>query len=496
MGEGKGVRVNQETGKAPARHGKDLTTGPISSTLLLFALPTLGSSILQSLNGSINAVWVGRFLGEEALAATSNANLVMFLMFAGVFGFGMAATILVGQCVGRRDIDGARRVMGSAIGMFVLLAILIAIGGWIWSPALLHLLQTDPAVFPLALDYLRVIFLGMPPSFLAVLLMMGLRGTGDSMTPLWVMALGAAIDVALNPVLILGLGPAPRLGIAGSAAATLGANYISLIALVAYMQARNLSIRLRGAEWRYLRPDPQLLKLIVTKGLPMGLQMLVMSLSALAVMGLVNREGVATTAAYGITSQLWTYIQMPALALGGAVSAMAAQNIGADQWGRVSAIARSGVAMNVLLTGAMVGLLTLVDRQVLELFLPSGGEAVEIGRHIHLVVSWSFILFGATLVLSGVVRANGAVLVPLVILTITAIPARLGVAITLLPVMGAEAIWWSFPAGAVVSLILTVAYYRWGKWRDIKLIAPIIATEGEERTLADGEPGGRLQPSG
>jgi putative MATE family efflux protein len=491
------VRVDRETRKAPARHGgKDLTVGPITATLLLFALPTLGSSILQSLNGSINSVWVGRFLGEAALAATSNANLVMFLMLAGVFGFGMAATILVGQCMGRRDIDGARRVMGSAIGMFVLLASLIAVGGWMAAPWLLHLLATDPAVFPLALSYLRVIFLGMPPSFLAILLMMGLRGTGDSMTPLWFMALGAAIDVALNPVLILGLGPAPRLGIAGSATATLIASYLSLIALIAYIQYRDLGIRLRGAEWRYLWPDPTLLKVIVTKGFPMGLQMLVMSLSAIAVMGLVNREGVATTAAYGITSQLWTYIQMPALALGGAVSAMAAQNIGAGKWDRVGHIARSGVVMNVLLTGAMVAMLTLVDRQVLGLFLPGGGEAVEIGRHIHLVVSWSFILFGATLVLSGVVRANGAVLVPLLILFVTAIPVRLGVAVALLPLMGADAIWWSFPAGSIVSIFLTVAYYRWGKWREIQLMAPIIAAEGEERALADVEASGRLSPTG
>lgn len=74
----------------------DLTTGPIGRTLLAFALPTLGSNVLQSLNGSINAVWVGRFLGEDALAATSNANIIMFLMFGAVFGFGMAATILVG----------------------------------------------------------------------------------------------------------------------------------------------------------------------------------------------------------------------------------------------------------------------------------------------------------------------------------------------------------------------------------------------------------------
>jgi hypothetical protein len=92
----------------------DLTQGPISKTLLLFALPTLGSNILQSLNGSINSIWVGRFLGEQALAATSNANIIMFLMFSAVFGFGMAATILIGQSMGRHDVEAARRAFGSA----------------------------------------------------------------------------------------------------------------------------------------------------------------------------------------------------------------------------------------------------------------------------------------------------------------------------------------------------------------------------------------------
>ena len=109
---------------AQRRPGRgDLTQGPIAKTLLAFALPTLASSILQSLNGTINAIWVGRFLGEDALAATSNANMVMFLLMAFVFGFGMASTMLIGQALGRKDIDGARRVFGTAIGSFLLVAI-------------------------------------------------------------------------------------------------------------------------------------------------------------------------------------------------------------------------------------------------------------------------------------------------------------------------------------------------------------------------------------
>src|SRR5436305_4060522 len=154
-----------------ARPGqRDLTQGRIAPTLLAFALPTLGSSILQSLNGSINAVWVGRFLGENALAATSNANIIMFLMMAFVFGFGMASTILIGQAFGRRDIDAARRVLGTAIGSFSVISFAIGLLGWIFAPALLHLLATPAGAYPFALAYLRVIFIAMPPIMILVML--------------------------------------------------------------------------------------------------------------------------------------------------------------------------------------------------------------------------------------------------------------------------------------------------------------------------------------
>jgi putative MATE family efflux protein len=350
-----------DAGRPKADRG-DLTQGPIAKTLLAFALPTLASSILQSLNGTINAIWVGRFLGEGALAATSNANMVMFLLTAFVFGFGMAATILVGQAWGRKDIDQARRVFGTAGGSFLVVTIVVAVAGYQLSPAILHLLGTPGPALPLALAYLRVIFLAMPALLLLTLAMMALRGAGDSMTPLWFMIVAVILDSGLNPVFIRGLGPAPALGIAGSATATLIANYAALLGLIGYIYLKDLPLRLRGKELRYLWCDLAIMKTIVVKGFPMGLQMVIISLSALALIGLVNHEGVDTTAAFGVAMQLWTYVQMPAMALGAAVSAMAAQNIGAGLWDRVGRITRVGIVQTLVITAAMILALTLADR--------------------------------------------------------------------------------------------------------------------------------------
>jgi putative MATE family efflux protein len=475
---------------------RDLTSGPIGKTLLAFAVPTLISSIVQSLNGSVNAIWVGRFLGEEALASTSNANLVMFLLMAFVFGFSMAATVMIGQAFGRHDLDGARRVLGTALGGFLPVAAAIGLFGWLFAPQLLHLLAMPAPAVPLALAYLRVLFLAMPAILVMIVLMMGLRGSGDAMTPLWFMIVAVFLDLGLNPVFILGLGPAPALGIAGSATATVIANYVSLVAFLVYLYRRDLPLRLRGAELKYLRPDPAILRIIVTKGVPMGLQMIVISSAALATMGLVNREGVGTTAAFGVAMQLWTYLQMPAMALAAAASAMAAQNIGAGKWDRVGAITRSAIVYNLLITGALVVLLAVADRPALALFLGGDSAALPIARHIQLLATWSFLPFGVSMVLFGTVRANGAVLGPLIILAIGLYPIRLGFALGAYSWLGADALWLSFPVSSFANMAMALAFYLHGGWRNARMAMPIDPAEAVEEAVGDTEPGGRLNPSG
>jgi putative MATE family efflux protein len=419
----------------------------------------------------------------------------MFLLMSFVFGSSMAATVLIGQAFGRKDIDGVRRVIGTAIGAFVPVAVAIGVLGWLFAPALLHLLATPGDSVVLAVAYLRVIFLAMPPILLAILLMMGLRGTGDALTPLWFMILAVVLDSGLNPVFILGLGPAPRLGIAGSATATVIANYGALIGVLIYVYVKDLPLRLRGAEFRYLIPDWAILKTIVKKGLPMGLQMIVISSSALAMMGLVNREGVDTTAAFGVTMQLWTYIQMPAMALSAAASAMAAQNIGAGKWERVGAITRNGIIYNLVITGLLVGLLAFADRPALALFLGGGSAALPIARHIQLIGTWSFLLFGVTMVLFGTVRANGAVLGPLIILAIGLYPVRLGFTLGAYPWLGADSLWLSFPVSSFANMAMAAAFYLHGGWRKARMQIPP-AAELVEEAEAGAEPGGRINPAG
>jgi len=449
--------------------------------------------MLQSLSGPMSSLWVGRLIGEDALAATANANIIMFLVAGAAFGFGMAGTVKIGQRFGARDIDGARRTFGTVVGFSAALMTAIAAIGFLAAPALLDVLETPGHAYGLALTYIRLLFISMPFMMVSVILTMGLRGTGDARTPLIFMGVTVAIDTVLNPVLISGFGPFPEMGIAGSATATIIASLVSFFAMLVYVYAKDLPLRLRGAELGYLRPRGDELRYILTKGVPMGAQMLLMSAAGIIVVGLVNREGLLMTAAYAAAMQLFTYVQMPAMAIGGAVSAMAAQFIGAKKWDGLDKITRAGVLVNLAMTGVLTLVLLILDRPALGLFLGPDSPAVPVARHIQFQAVWSFVIFGMTMIFTATMRAGGAVWVPLVVIAVALYPVRLGFYYLTYDWLGADAIWLSFPVGAVAGLIIGWSFYRYSNWR--RHAQAEAAEEAQEQANADGEPAGRAAPN-
>ena len=443
----------------------DLTQGPILRTLALFAVPMLISNVIQTLNGTINAIWVGRLLGESALAATTNANGVMFLLFAAVIGLGTATTIRVGQHFGARDLDAARRTFGSGLGFSALVAAAVGLVGWFAAPALLRLLGTPQASFAQADIYLRVVFATMPFGAISMVLSMGLRGVGDARLPLHAMMLTVVLDVAFNPLLIMGVGPFPELGIAGSALSTALANMAGVAWMIAGMIRRGSPLHLSGRALRLLVPQSAELRFIVGKGLPMAVQMLMISSAQMVVISLVNREGVDTTAAFGAAMNLWGYLQMPAFAISGAVSAMVAQNIGAGSHERVSKVTNAGILVNVGMTGLLAAAMVLFDRPLLALFLGADSPAVPIAQHIQYISTWPYVLMGASMVVVGTMRSYGVVIVPLLIQATALYPVRLGFYFTAYPYLGGDALWWSYPLSSVTSVTLAWLYYTRGPWR-------------------------------
>lgn len=465
----------------------DLTSGPIGKTLITFALPVLATNILQSLNGSANAIWVSHVLGEAALTATSNANQIMFLMLGAVFGLSMASNIMIGQAMGSRDMATAKKVIGTSTAFFIIVSLSVGALGVALTPHVLTWMGTPAEAKADAIAYLRVIFSAMPFMYFFSYVMMAQRGTGDSRTPFYFSLVAVGMDVVLNPMLITGFGPFPKLGIAGSATATLVSQTVTLLAMIVHLYRKKSILVLRPGEFHLLIPDLGLIRALVLKGLPMGFQMIVTSLAAVTMMGLVNKHGIHTSAAYGAAAQLWTYVQMPAMALGAAVSSMAAQNVGAGRMDRVERIARSGAWYALLFTGVPVVLIYLADPWVLRAFLPGNSPSLPIAVHINSIVLWGFIAFGMAFIFSGVVRATGAVWPPLLAMIVSLWGIRVPLANFLEPRMGADAIWISFPIGSGATLVLAFAYYMWGGWRKSRML-PTTTPATDEPDTGFGQP--------
>ena len=467
---GTGARRPGPPGGGQGRKGPDLTVGPIGSTLITFALPVLGSNILQSLNGSANAIWVSHVLGEAALTATSNANQIFFMMLGAAFGVTMAANIMIGQAIGARDDALAKRVVGTSTTFFVVLSLLIGVVGGAATPHILDAMRTPAAARADAIAYLRVIFAAMPFMYFFSFVMMAQRGTGDSKTPFYFSLLAVGLDVVLNPMLIMGIGPFPKLGIAGSPTSTLIAQTFTLAVMLAHLYRQRSILVIRPSEWRLLVPDFAIIRALVAKGTPMAFQMMVISFAAVTMMSFVNRYGVHTSAAYGAAAQLWTYVQMPAMALGAAVSSMAAQNVGAGRMDRVEKVARVGALYAVLFTGVPILIIYLADPWVLQAFLKGASPSLKIAVRINSIVLWGFVPFGVAFIFSGIVRATGAVWPPLFAMIISLWGVRIPMAHFLEPRWGADAIWASFPVGSSMTLILAGGYFLWGGWRKARML--------------------------
>ena len=458
------TRGSAATVDARSAHAR-MAEGPIAATLLSLFVPILLGNVLQTLNGSINAMWVGRYLGAAALVATANANAVMSFAVSLTMGIGAAAAISIGQNLGARNVGEAKRIVGTSATFFLALAVLIALAGAASAGSIVARMGTPLPARHFSAVYLRIAFLAMPLQTAYLFLTVLFRSTGDSRTPVRFQALCVALDAVLNPLLIVGRQPLPHLGIAGSATATLIAQGIGLTALVLHMYRTRHVLCLRSGETHLLRPDRRIVKMLIAKGTPIGLNMAIVSLSMMTMFSLVNRFGTQLSAAYGACLQLWNYVQLPVLAMGMAVTPLAAQNLGARRLDRIGRIAVTGSGLNIAMAGGVVAVTLCFGGRVLGLFLPHDTAALQLAQHINTRVAWSLIPFGVTFVLASVIRASGAVLAPVAILFVALWCIRLPSALWLTDAWGPDAIWASFGFGSVSAMLMLMLYYRWAGWR-------------------------------
>ena len=440
---------------------------PLWKTFAFFLAPMLLSNILQSLSGTLNNVYVGQMLGVGALAAVSSFFPVMFFFIAFTIGLGAGASVLIGQAWGAKDTAKVKAVAGTTLSVGIGFGLLVAVFGGYFTQPMLAALGTPPDILADATRYARIILIAMPGLFVFLLSTAMLRGVGDTVTPLFTLAISTCIGLVITPALIRGWGGLPMLGVASGAAATVVSFVVATTWLAFRLRARKSPLAPDAEFVRHMRIDPKILKTVLKVGVPTGVQMIVISLAEVALLSLVNSYGSNATAAYGAVNQVVAYVQFPAISIAITSSILGAQAIGADRVDKLGAIARTGLLMNLVLTGGLVLLGYLFSRHLMAFFITSE-PVIELAQTLLHIMLWSSVVFGMASVLSGIMRASGSVLVPTAISIACIVLVEVPVAWVMSHRIGINGVWIAYPVTFIAMLILQTAYYRL-VWRKKKI---------------------------
>jgi putative MATE family efflux protein len=444
---------------------------PLWRSFLVFLGPMILANLLQSLSGTLNNVFVGQMLGTQALAAVAGLFPILFFFISLVIGIGAGASVLIGQAWGAREPHKVKAIAGTALTLGLVLGGLVALFGGAFTNALLGALGTPPDVMPVAVGYARVMMLAMPALLVFLLLTQLMRGVGDTVTPLLALGISTAVSCVLTPAFIRGWFGLPQLGVTSAAAAAV-ASFISALAFLAwYMRYRKHPLAPDRELLQAMRIDPRLLKLVVKIGLPTGLQMIVISLAEIALLSMVNGFGSQATAAYGAVNQVVNYVQFPALSIAITASILGAQAIGRGTPERLGAITRTGLKMNLVVTGTLVVLGYLFSRHLIALFITSA-PVLELAQVLLHIMLWSSLVFGCASVLSGVMRASGTVLVPTAISIFCIAAIEVPSAWVLSHRLGLNGVWIAYPITFTAMLVLQGLYYRlvWRKKKVVRMV--------------------------
>jgi putative MATE family efflux protein len=436
---------------------------PLWRTFLVFLAPMMLSNILQSLSGTINSIFLGHMIGVEALAAATVFFPVMFFFIAFVIGLGMGSSVLIGQAYGRGDLDRVRAIAGATFALALVVGVIIAILGGLFAGPLMTALGTPKDILTDAIAYARVMLIATPAMFVFILVTSMLRGVGDTVTPLWTLVISTIVGLALTPALIAGWGGLPKLGVVSAAVASLVSIVVAVVWLGWYLTHRKMPLAPNAELLKHIRLDPKVLLLVLRLGVPTGVQMIIMALAEIVLLGLANSYGSSATAAYGAINQVLAYVQFPAMSIGITASILGAQAIGAGRTHQLWAITRTGLMLNLIITGAGVLAVYALSGPIVRMFI-TDPAVVDLTRRLLHIVLWSTVVFGMSVVFSSMMRASGTVLAPTALSIFAIAAVEVPVAWFLSHTIGIEGVWIGYPAAFCAMLTLQASWYAF-VWR-------------------------------
>ncbi len=435
---------------------KDLTAGPVFSTMCLFALPMILGNLLQQCYNIVDTWVVGRYIGPGALAAVGSAFALMTFLTSVLLGLCMGSGVVFSVCFGSQDEERLERGICSAFLLAFAIAAALTAGSLLLVDPVIRWMNIPLEIVDITRDYLLLVFWGIPAIALYNFFASYLKALGNSVVPLVFLGVATVVNIVLDIVLVA----VYPLGTAGAAAATITAQYLSGLGIGIYTFVKDPGLR---RTFRHFRIQKSSLEEITSYSLLTCMQQSVMNLGILMVQGLVNSFGTAVMAAFAAGVKIDAFAYMPVQEYGNAFSTFIAQNMGAKRADRVT----QGVCCGVITVVGYCILISMVlwflAKPLIVIFIDPGETAIvgEGIRYLHTVGPF-YCGIGCLFLLYGLYRAIGKPAIS-VVLTVISLGTRVALSYTLssVPEIGVAGIWWSIPIGwALADLVGFLCYRR------------------------------------
>ena len=450
----------------------DMTTGTPWKRIVIFTLPMLLGNIAQQLYSTVDSIVVGKYVGDNALAAVGSAAPVLNLLLVLFVGISMGASIMVAQYFGAKQREELSQTIGNCITLTGIAVLIIMVASVIITRPLLELLRTPVSIIDWCTDYLMISFLGSVGSAYYNILCGVLRGLGDAFSALIYLLVATVLNIVLDILFVANF----DMGVAGVAWATIIAQAIS--AIFCFRRLAKLT-DLFDLSPRYLKLNKLYANKVIALGLPSGLTQAIMSMAMIIVQSLTNSFGEAFIAANVIVMRVDGFAMLPNMSFGTAMTTYTGQNVGAKQLDRVTKGAKQGTILAVATSTTLTFLILTFGKQLMGIFTETA-SLVELSRTIMGIIAPGYIAIAVTMSLSGVMRGAGDTMTPMWISLFTTVAVRVPVAYIIafltrsaeMPNGNQFCIQISLVTSWLLGALITTIFYLRGKWKK-KLLSVI-----------------------
>lgn len=465
---------------------QDYTQGSILKALTVLSIPIIAANLLQTAYQLIDTFWVGR-LGANAVAAVSVSFPIVFIIISLGVGLTMAGTILIAQNKGKKDYSAMDHITTQTMFLVFALSVVLSVFGYFISDVMLHWMNIEPVIFTDASKFLKITFLGTVFTFTFMVFQSLMRGIGEVKIPMFIVLGTVLLNLVLDPLFIFGYGFIPRMNVEGAAVATFISQALSTIIgiMILYKGKYGLKLNLKN-----YKPDFKLYKTIFKLGLPSSIEMSMRGLGMLVMTYLVTKFGTQTLATYGIGSRIFGFIIVPTIGLSMATTTLVGQNIGAGKPDRAEKTAIiSAVAGFVGLT--IVGIIFfLFAHNIAAFFVPDEPQTIIDSAYFIKILSVGFGFLAVIQVLNGTFRGAGDTMITMIFSMISIWVLRFPIAYYLshFTDLKAVGIWYSFDFDIAIGFLLTIFWFKRGKWKTKKLTQEMKMVEktNEETLIEEG----------